>query len=68
MKNINKNTIKTAFVGFACKRIKTLKLATMLWNWIDDQKEPEKLWDIMKKVIPWAFFDKGDSNSMKFTY
>jgi len=41
--------------------------ATELWNFIDDLHNPEPFWDIMMKVIPEAFMDATDANSILFT-
>ena len=51
-----------------CRKCRNLVDATRIWNWIDCQSEPEVLWAIMAKEIPWVFDNPSNVNSMKFTY
>lgn len=51
-----------------CEKIRSLKNATRLWNWIDHQDEPEPLWCIMTGLVSWAFDDPNDPNTVRFTY
>ena len=44
------------------------KQLTRLWNWIDCQEEPEPLWAIMTRMVPWAFRNPVNPNTMEFTY
>ena len=46
----------------------SLRNATRLWNWIDHQKNPERLWAVMLIEIPWVFRDATSPNTMRFTY
>jgi len=60
-------------VKHICKRITTLQEATRLWNWIDEQNEPEMLWAVMLSAVPWAFANTNGTlqhrvNSIKFAY
>lgn len=34
-----------------CQRIKTARHAQWLWNWIDNQEQPEPLWAIMRGTV-----------------
>ena len=42
--------------------------ATKLWDWIDQLSNPEPFWDIMMNILPEAFVDSTDANSVLFTY
>jgi len=61
-------------VKHICKCTTNLKDATRLWNWIDEQDNPEPLWSVMLAALPWAFSKpQGELfhhrvNSMRFTY
>jgi hypothetical protein len=61
-------TRKIVRVRKLCNRIRRLKDATRLWNWIDHQDEPSELWDTMTRYMPWAFRDPDNADSIKFTY
>jgi hypothetical protein len=41
---------------------------TRIWNAIDAQPEPERLWSILADECPWAFDDPADANTMRFVY
>lgn len=42
--------------------------ASRLWNAIDHTRSPGPLWSVMCAVLPWAFIDERDPNSMIFAY
>lgn len=46
----------------------TLIQSTRLWNWIDQQANPEPLWEIMLREVPFVFRDADDTNSIRFAY
>ena len=41
---------------------------TRLWNWLDCQDNSEYGWSLMLGLVPWAFHNRYNPNSMKFTY
>ena len=48
-----------------------LQKVTKLWNWIDQGDHgltPEPWWDVLRTECPWAFHDRHDTNSCKFSY
>ena len=45
-----------------------LNLATRIWNEVDEWGDPEIYWQFMMLIIPWAFGDLTDVNSIRFTY
>lgn len=45
-----------------------LRHATRLWNWIDTQRDCERLWRTMAKRLPMSFVNPDNVNSMRFTY
>ena len=51
-----------------CDRVKTLEQATRIWDSIDCYPDPEPLWDVMAKCLPWSFHDNRDTNTMKFRH
>lgn len=63
----NKNNLAVR-VQNHCKKIKTLKQATRLWNWVDCQSNCDELWDVMVKEVPLAFSDLNNPCSIKFAY
>ena len=52
----------------ASKRWKAYVNATRLWNAIDCLDEPDLLWPIMTAIVPWAFLEESDPNSIRFAY
>ena len=64
---IDPEAISSELVYQTAAKIETLNQATVLWNWIDEQEEPEPLWEMMMLGAPWAFRD-GSANSIRFTY
>lgn len=41
---------------------------TRLWNWLDCQDNSEYGWSIMLGLCPYAFHNRYNPNSLKFTY
>jgi hypothetical protein len=41
--------------------------ATRLWNEIDCEDNPEPLWNVMQRLLPFAFYGKS-ANEFRFTY
>ena len=64
---IDQEAISSELVYQTAAKIETLNQATVLWNWIDAQDDPEPLWESMALGAPWAFRD-GSANSIRFTY
>ena len=64
---IDPEEVSPKLVYLAALKIGNLQEATVLWNWIDEQDDPEPLWEMMMKGSPWAFRD-GSPNSIRFTY
>lgn len=52
----------------ACRKCRTLRDATRVWNWADHQAIPEAYWETMARMLPWAFRSTDNYNSMRFTY
>ena len=51
-----------------CKTCGNLKNATRLWNFADNQSDPEFFWFLLSDICPWAFSDPKNFNSLHFTY
>lgn len=49
-------------------RDRALRSATRVWNIIDNYERPEKFWQVLANVCPWAFENPADLNSIRFTY
>ena len=64
---IDPEAISPELIYQTAAKIETLNQATVLWNWIDAQDDPEPLWEMMMLGAPWAFRD-GSPNSIRFTY
>ena len=45
-----------------------LTVATDIWNEVDGWVDPEIYWQFMMLIIPWAFRDLTNVNSIRFTY
>lgn len=59
--------------AFACAMATTTRHTEQLWEWVDNRaasivsdghEDPESYWDIMLAVVPWAFADAMDSNTI----
>ena len=46
----------------------SLVIATAIWNLIDRTRDPEPLWAIQMRWMPWAFDSLHSANSIRFTY
>jgi hypothetical protein len=51
-----------------CK-VKTQRDATRVWNLIDNSEQwHEEMWGLMCVMVPWAFDDVRDPNTIRFVY
>jgi hypothetical protein len=57
-------------VAKLCGKIKVgdFVRASKLWNCIDNYPEPERMWDTMLFLVPWAFDDDRCCNSINLQY
>ena len=65
--SIDPEAISPELIYQTAAKIETLNQATVLWNWIDAQDDPEPLWKEMMNGAPWVFRN-GSPNSIRFTY
>lgn len=61
-------TLTLSDVTRLCKICTNQITASQIWNMIDREDEPEPLWAEMARVIPWAFENPSNANSIKFAY
>lgn len=44
------------------------RIATIIWNFIDRLDRPDFFWKVQTKLMPWAFQNPKNPNSIIFKY